>query len=53
MAAGLPEGFAGLFPNTDAAIAEGELALRTGDLARLIGRPTVPLAESVRAALGA
>ncbi|MET8623617.1 NAD(P)H-binding protein [Kitasatospora sp. NPDC004669] len=53
VAAGLPEGFAELFPNTDAAIAEGELALRTGDLARLIGRPTVPLAESVRAALGA
>ncbi|MFG2843091.1 hypothetical protein ACGF12_07915 [Kitasatospora sp. NPDC048296] len=53
VAAGLPEGFAELFPNTDAAIARGELALRTGDLARLIGRPTVPLAESVRAALGA
>ncbi|MFJ9609168.1 NAD(P)H-binding protein [Kitasatospora sp. NPDC101176] len=52
VAAGLPEGFAGLFPDTDAAIARGELARRGDDLGRLIGRPTVPLAESVRAALG-
>ncbi|MFI9362586.1 SDR family oxidoreductase [Kitasatospora sp. NPDC053057] len=51
--AGLPQGFAEALVDVDAGIARGELALRTGDLARLIGRPTVPLAESVRAALGA
>ena len=29
----------------------GELARSNGDLARLIGRPTTPLAETVKAAL--
>ncbi|MFE6056521.1 SDR family oxidoreductase [Kitasatospora sp. NPDC056446] len=51
--AGLPEGFAEVLVDVDAGIARGELAGTPGDLARLIGRPTVPLAESVRAALGA
>ncbi|MBO1419908.1 SDR family oxidoreductase [Streptomyces sp. FH025] len=51
--AGLPEGFAQALVDVDAGIARGELAGTPGDLARLIGRPTVPLAESVRAALGA
>ncbi|MFD0272854.1 SDR family oxidoreductase [Kitasatospora sp. NPDC127111] len=51
--AGLPEGFAEILVDVDAGIARGELAGTPGDLARLIGRPTVPLAESVRAALGA
>ncbi|MGW4891385.1 SDR family oxidoreductase [Kitasatospora sp. NPDC004240] len=49
--AGLPEGFAEILVDVDAGIARGELAGTPGDLARLIGRPTVPLAESVRAAL--
>ncbi|MER8100093.1 SDR family oxidoreductase [Kitasatospora sp. NPDC094016] len=49
--AGLPEGFAEVLVDVDAGIARGELAGTPGDLARLIGRPTVPLAESVRAAL--
>ncbi|MFJ9459378.1 SDR family oxidoreductase [Kitasatospora sp. NPDC101447] len=49
--AGMPEGFAEVFVDVDAGIARGELAGTPGDLARLIGRPTVPLAESVRAAL--
>ncbi|MFJ9692860.1 SDR family oxidoreductase [Kitasatospora sp. NPDC101183] len=49
--AGLPEGFAGALVDVDAGIARGELAGTPGDLARLIGRPTVPLAESVKAAL--
>ncbi|MFJ8471978.1 SDR family oxidoreductase [Kitasatospora sp. NPDC094011] len=53
VAAGLPEGFAEIFADTDAAVVKGQLGLRTGDLARLIGRPTVPLAETVRTALGA
>ncbi|MGA5818422.1 SDR family oxidoreductase [Kitasatospora sp. NPDC094028] len=51
--AGLPEGFAEVLVDVDAGIARGELAGTPGDLARLIGRPTVPLAESVREALGA
>ncbi|MFB7475433.1 SDR family oxidoreductase [Kitasatospora sp. NPDC056184] len=51
--AGLPEGFAEILVDVDAGIARGELAGTPGDLARLIGRPTVPLAQSVRAALGA
>ncbi|MFE6866989.1 SDR family oxidoreductase [Kitasatospora sp. NPDC057692] len=51
--AGLPEGFAEILVDVDAGIARGELAGTPGDLARLIGRPTVPLARSVRAALGA
>ncbi|MEV6975542.1 SDR family oxidoreductase [Kitasatospora sp. NPDC093806] len=51
--AGMPEGFADVFVDVDAGIARGELAGTPGDLARLIGRPTAPLAESVRAALGA
>ncbi len=49
--AGLPEGFAEVLVDVDAGIARGELAGTPGDLARLIGRPTVPLAESVRTAL--
>lgn len=49
--AGLPQGFAEALVDVDAGIARGELAGTPGDLARLIGRPTVPLAESVRAAL--
>jgi NAD(P)H dehydrogenase (quinone) len=49
--AGMPEGFADVFVDVDAGIARGELAGTPGDLARLIGRPTVPLADTVRAAL--
>ncbi|MET8543262.1 SDR family oxidoreductase [Kitasatospora sp. NPDC004799] len=51
--AGLPQGFAEVLVDVDAGIARGELAGTPGDLARLIGRPTVPLAESVREALKA
>ncbi|MFJ8626995.1 SDR family oxidoreductase [Kitasatospora sp. NPDC093550] len=49
--AGVPEGFADVVVDVDAGIARGELAGTPGDLARLIGRPTVPLADTVRAAL--
>ncbi|MEV7778862.1 SDR family oxidoreductase [Kitasatospora sp. NPDC088351] len=49
--AGLPQGFAEILVDVDAGIARGELAGTPGDLARLTGRPTVPLAESVSAAL--
>ncbi|MGW7092453.1 NmrA family NAD(P)-binding protein [Streptomyces sp. NPDC054874] len=49
--AGLPEGFAAILVDVDEAIGRGRLAGTSGDLARLIGRPTTPLAETVRAAL--
>ncbi|MFJ3295531.1 SDR family oxidoreductase [Streptomyces bacillaris] len=49
--AGLPEGFAGILTDVDEAIGRGRLAGTSGDLARLIGRPTTPLATTVRAAL--
>ncbi|MFG2506131.1 NmrA family NAD(P)-binding protein [Streptomyces rubiginosohelvolus] len=51
--AGLPEGFAAILVDVDEAIGRGRLAGMSGDLARLIGRPTTPLAETVRAALPA
>ncbi|MFK0187436.1 NmrA family NAD(P)-binding protein [Streptomyces rubiginosohelvolus] len=51
--AGLPEGFAAILVDVDEAIGRGRLAGTSGDLARLIGRPTTPLAKTVRAALSA
>ncbi|MET8706489.1 SDR family oxidoreductase [Streptomyces californicus] len=51
--AGVPEGFAAILVDVDAAIERGRLAGTSGDLARLIGRPTTPLAETVRTALAA
>ncbi|MET4668593.1 MULTISPECIES: SDR family oxidoreductase [Streptomyces] len=51
--AGLPEGFAAILADVDEAIARGRLAGTSGDLARLTGRPTTPLATTVRAALEA
>ncbi|MFD0625624.1 SDR family oxidoreductase [Streptomyces sanglieri] len=49
--AGLPEGFAAILVDVDEAIERGLLATTSGDLARLIGRPTTPLAETVAAAV--
>ncbi|MCS0602905.1 SDR family oxidoreductase [Streptomyces sp. LP11] len=49
--AGLPEPLATLFVGVDASIAEGELVVATGDLSRLTGRPTTPLAEAIAVAL--
>ncbi|MER6138904.1 SDR family oxidoreductase [Streptomyces sparsogenes] len=49
--AGLPEPFAEILVDVDAAIARGRLAATPGDLSRLIGRPTTPLADSIAAAL--
>ncbi|SDL20861.1 SDR family oxidoreductase [Streptomyces indicus] len=51
--AGLPQPFAEILVDVDAAIARGRLAVRTGDLARLIGRPTTPIADAVKQALAA
>ncbi|MFG2880437.1 SDR family oxidoreductase [Streptomyces sp. NPDC048337] len=49
--AGVPEGFAAIIVDVDAAIARGRLAGTSGDLARLIGRPTTPVSEAIAAAL--
>ncbi|WP_042397348.1 SDR family oxidoreductase [Streptacidiphilus carbonis] len=51
LGAGLPQPFAETLVDVDAGIARGELAVATGDLSRLIGRPTTALADTVRAAL--
>ncbi|WP_037627494.1 SDR family oxidoreductase [Streptomyces aureus] len=49
--AGLPEVFAGILAGVDVSIEKGELAGTPGDLSRLTGRPTTPVAEAVAAAL--
>ncbi|WP_171112503.1 MULTISPECIES: SDR family oxidoreductase [unclassified Streptomyces] len=49
--AGLPGPLAAILAGVDASIEKGELAVRTGDLSRLTGRPTTPLSEAVTAAL--
>ena len=47
--AGLPEPVAAMLADADRGIADGELASDSGDLRRLLGRPTTPLAEAVTA----
>ncbi|WUU82471.1 SDR family oxidoreductase [Streptomyces cellulosae] len=49
--AGLPEPVAATFAGVDAAIAKGELVVDSGDLSRLAGRPTTPIAEAIAVAL--
>lgn len=49
-AAGLDEGTAGFVAALDAGIRDGALADTDGTLARLIGRPTTPLVDGLRAA---
>ncbi|MFI2427748.1 SDR family oxidoreductase [Streptomyces sp. NPDC018955] len=49
--AGLPEPMAAILAGVDASIEKGELVVDSGDLSRLAGRPTTPLAEAVAAAL--
>ena len=49
--AGVPEPVAAILVDVDAAIGRGLLAGTSGDLARLIGRPTTPLADTVASAL--
>jgi NAD(P)H dehydrogenase (quinone) len=51
VAAGLPEGYAAVLADSDRGIAEGALFTDTGDLSRLIGRPTTGLEDALRAAL--
>ncbi|MGW2457514.1 SDR family oxidoreductase [Streptomyces sp. NPDC001761] len=49
--AGVPAPVAGILAGVDASIEKGELVVSSGDLSRLIGRPTTPLAEAVTAGL--
>ncbi len=49
--AGLPAPVAAIFADTDRSIREGELLVTSGDLSRLIGRPTSTLDAAVIAAL--
>ncbi|WP_456824085.1 NAD(P)H-binding protein [Cellulomonas sp. P5_E12] len=50
--AGLDEGTAGFVATLDADIRRGDLADATPDLRTLIGRPTTPLVDGLRAAAG-
>ncbi|WP_329365927.1 SDR family oxidoreductase [Streptomyces sp. NBC_00669] len=49
--AGLPASFAEVLVDVDRAIGRGLLAGTSGELSRLIGRPTTPMPQSVAAAL--
>lgn len=47
---GVPEAFAQILADSDLGIARGDLLVTTGDLGKLIGRPTTSLSEAVRSA---
>ena len=47
VAAGLPESFAAILADSDAKAANGALATDSGDLTRLIGRPTTPMRKTL------
>ena len=51
--AGLPDPVAAVFVGVDEGISRGVLAVQTGDLAKLIGRPTTTIAHSITAGLEA
>ncbi len=51
VAAGLPQGYAAVLADGDRGLAQGALLTETGDLSRLIGRPTTGLEAALRAAL--
>ncbi len=51
LGAGLPEGLAAMLANSDIGASKGGLFDDGKQLSKLIGRPTTPLEESVRAAL--
>jgi NAD(P)H dehydrogenase (quinone) len=50
---GVPAGFAPVIAGWDRAIAEGDLFDDSRTLSRLIGRPTTPIADTVRAVISA
>ncbi|MEW9533360.1 SDR family oxidoreductase [Microbispora sp. NPDC049125] len=49
--AGVPAAFAEILVDVDEAIGRGALSATPGDLSRLIGRPTTPIADSIAEAL--
>ncbi|MFJ2936028.1 SDR family oxidoreductase [Streptomyces sp. NPDC087219] len=49
--AGVPAPFAEILVDVDRAVERGALARQTGDLARLIARPTTPIAVTIKEAL--
>ncbi|MFC4497915.1 MULTISPECIES: SDR family oxidoreductase [Streptomyces] len=49
--AGMPGLYAEILAGAEASFAKGELAGTSGDLSRLIGRPTTPIADTITAAL--
>jgi NAD(P)H dehydrogenase (quinone) len=51
--AGLPDPVAAVFVGVDEGISRGVLAVQTGDLAKLIGRSTTPIAHSITEGLQA
>jgi NAD(P)H dehydrogenase (quinone) len=48
---GVPDALADILVDVDDAINRGRLAATPGDLSRLIGRPTTPIADTIAAAL--
>lgn len=49
---GMPQPVARVMADSDVAVARGDLLVESGDLSRLIGRPTTGLADTIRTALG-
>lgn len=49
--AGLPEGFAAILADSEAGASKGGLFSNSKDLSTLIGRPTTPIEDSIKAAL--
>ncbi|MFD7256788.1 SDR family oxidoreductase [Streptomyces sp. NPDC059874] len=49
--AGFPAPVAAILGGVETSIEKGELAVTSGDLSRLTGRPTTPIADSISAAL--
>ena len=49
--AGIPEPYARVLADSDRAVGRGELSTDSGDLSRLIGRPTTPLKDAIAASL--
>jgi NAD(P)H dehydrogenase (quinone) len=47
VAAGIPEGFSAVLVDVDTQVNAGALASTPGDLTRLIGRPTTPIATTI------
>jgi NAD(P)H dehydrogenase (quinone) len=49
----VPQPYAEILADADQGLRRGELRTDSGDLRRLLGRPTTPLADAIAAALPA